>query len=171
MAVSRLAVCPGSFDPLTFGHLDMIQRGAAIFDRLVVAVLANPQKEPWFSIDDRVAMAREAIATLPSVDNVEVDTFDGLISEYVRRRQAVALVRGLRSASELADEGPMAMMNRHLNPGCETVFLIPTPSVSYISSRLVKDVARLGGRLDGLVPDPVAIRLKTLRSASGAVHV
>lgn len=168
---ARLAICAGSFDPLTNGHLDMIVRGAALFDQLVVAVLANPQKQPWFGVDERVAMLRESIAALPDVRNLEVDTFDGLLAEYARRRHAVALVRGLRTSSEFAEEGPMAMMNRHLYAGCDTVFLIPSPAVAYISSRLVKEVASLGGRLEGLVPPSVAERLSRFRSSPDTIQV
>src|SRR5690349_13350896 len=150
--VPRLAICAGSFDPVTNGHTDMIVRAARLFDRLVVAVAANPAKQAWFSVEDRVSMLRDVIGGLSGVANVEVDTFTGLLADYAERRHAVALVRGLRTASEFADESQMAMMNRHLNGGCDTIFLVPSPGSAYISSRLVKEVAALGGSLDGLVP-------------------
>jgi pantetheine-phosphate adenylyltransferase len=166
----RLAVCPGSFDPLTNGHLDMIVRGAQLFDRLVVAVLMNPGKEPLFTIDARVSMVRDVLASRPELTNVEVDTFDGLLADFTRTRRATAVLRGLRSSSEFADEAQMAMMNRHLYAGCETVFLPANPAVAYISSRLVREIARLGGPLDGLVPPLVAAHL-TRRSADRTVRV
>src|SRR5262245_54913868 len=152
----RLAVCPGSFDPMTNGHVDMIVRGSRLFDRLVVAVLANPSKQPFFPLDERVAIAREVLTTLHDVSNVEVDTFDGLLVDFVKSRRAVAVVRGLRSSSELADEAQMAQMNRHLSPSFETVFLVPAPAVGYISSRLVREISTLGGSIEGLVPPAVA---------------
>jgi pantetheine-phosphate adenylyltransferase len=149
----RLAVCAGSFDPLTNGHLDLIERAAKVFDRLIVAVLANSAKTPMFGLDERVAMVRASITTLA---NVEVDTFNGLLAEYAERRGASALVRGLRTAAEFHDEWPMAMMNRHLNPRLETVFLLPSAEAAFISSRLVKEIAAIGGPLHGLVPPLVA---------------
>ena len=166
-AAHRLAICAGSFDPVTNGHTDMIARAASLFDRLVVAVAANPSKQAWFPIEDRVSMLRDVIGAMPGVANVEVDTFTGLLADYARRRGAVALVRGLRTASEFSDESQMAMMNRHLHAGCDTIFLVPSPGSVYISSRLVKDVAALGGSLDGLVPAAVIARLTGRRASSG----
>ncbi|MCC7008878.1 MAG: pantetheine-phosphate adenylyltransferase [Acidobacteria bacterium] len=161
--VHRLAVCPGSFDPLTNGHVDMIARAARLFDEIVVAVLANTAKTPWFTADARVALTREVLAARSDVSNVRVEAFDGLLAQYVRHVGAVAVVRGLRTSSELADESQMAMMNRHLNADCETVFLVPLPGVSFISSRLIKDVAMMGGSVDGLVPPAVARALAARR--------
>jgi pantetheine-phosphate adenylyltransferase len=167
---ARLAVFPGSFDPLTNGHVDMILRAAGLFDSLVVAVLANPSKQPLFSTADRLAMIREATTGLAGSENVEIDTFDGLLVDYVRRRRASAVIRGLRTGSEFAEESQMALMNRHLSPACETLFLVPAPHVGYISSRLVKEVAALGGPLDGLVPPSVAKRLAMRPSTDRTVR-
>lgn len=153
---TRLAVCPGSFDPLTNGHIDIIERSARLFDRVIVAVLVNAEKRPLFEMPDRVAMIREALAHLP---NIEIESFEGLLAEFVRSRSAQAVVRGLRSTTEFNDEWQMAQMNRRLAPDVETVFLVPAPDVAYVSSRLVKDIARLGGPLEGLVPPGVAARL------------
>jgi pantetheine-phosphate adenylyltransferase len=158
----RLVVCPGSFDPPTNGHVAMIARAARLFDRVVVAVLANPSKRGWLPVEERLSMLRDVLAASPDRDRLEVDTFDGLLADYVRTRQASAVVRGLRSVTEFADESQMAMMNRHLVPAVETVFLVATPDVAYISSRLVREIAGLGGPLDGLVPPPVAARLARL---------
>jgi pantetheine-phosphate adenylyltransferase len=152
----RLAIVPGTFDPPTNGHVDMIERAAALFDRVVVAVLVNPAKQPLFGIDERLEMLGEIVAGMPSV---EVDTFGGLLADYVARRQAVAVVRGLRTTAEYAEEWPMALMNRHLNPACETVFLVPAAAHLPISARLVREIASLGGPLAGLVPPAVAARL------------
>jgi pantetheine-phosphate adenylyltransferase len=159
----RVAVCPGSFDPLTNGHVEMIARAARLFDRLIVAVLDNPSKQSWFTVDERTAMLREVLGALPDGRLIEVDAFSGLLVDYATRRQAVAVIRGLRTVSEFSEESQMALMNRHLS-GCETVFLVSGPAVAYISSRLVKEVAALGGPLDGLVPPAVAARMTGRRN-------
>jgi pantetheine-phosphate adenylyltransferase len=159
----RVAVCPGSFDPLTNGHVEMIARASRLFDRLIVAVLDNPSKQAWFTVDERTAMLREVLAMLPDARHIEVDSFSGLLVDYVTRRNATAVVRGLRTVNEFADESQMALMNRHLS-GCETVFLVSGPAVAYISSRLVKEVAALGGPLEGLVPEVVAARMTGRRT-------
>jgi pantetheine-phosphate adenylyltransferase len=156
-------VCPGSFDPITNGHVEMIARAARLCDTLVVAVLDNPSKQAWFTVDERTAMLREVLAPLPESRHIEVDAFSGLLVDFVTRRGASAVIRGLRTANEYADESQMALMNRHLT-GCETLFLVSGPAVAYISSRLVKEVARLGGSLDGLVPPPVAARMTGRRA-------
>jgi len=161
---SRLAVVAGSFDPLTNGHVDLIDRGLKLFDRLVVAVLVNPSKQPLFSVDDRVEMIREVIVARQWP--VEVDTFGGLLADYVRQRGAAAIVRGLRTEGEFADEFPVALMNRHLEPSCETVFVVPGASSLHISSRLVREIAGLGGPVDGLVPAGVAGRLRRRLASS-----
>ena len=153
-----IAIYPGSFDPVTNGHLDLIVRGAKIFDRLIAAVLENRDKAPLFAANERVEMLREATRDCP---NVEVDMFDGLLVEYVRRRQAQVILRGIRAISDYEYELQMALMNRKLQPGIETVFMMPAEAYSYLSSRLVKEISRLGGPLDGLVPDIVADRLRT----------
>jgi pantetheine-phosphate adenylyltransferase len=152
-----LAVYPGSFDPLTNGHVDIITRGARIFDRIIVAILINAEKAPLFSMDERLKIAREVFKDLP---NVEVDTFDGLLVDYVERRHAHVIVRGLRAVSDFEFEFQMALMNRRLNGKIETVFMMPAEQYSYISSRLIKEVFSLGGRVHGLVPDTVEERLR-----------
>ena len=157
---SRLAVCPGSFDPLTNGHVDMIRRAARLFDRVVVAVLVNASKTPLFSVDERVAILRDVLKDLPAL---EVDTFDGLLVDYVERRQADAIVRGLRAVSDFDYEYQMAQMNRRLNGRIETVFLLPAEQYAYTSSRLVKEVFMLGGSVQGLVPPAVEARLRAKR--------
>ncbi len=165
---SRIAVFPGSFDPLTNGHADVIARSARLFDRLIVAVLVNASKQPLFSADERVAMIRAVVAGLPQV---EVDTFDGLLAEYARRRGATVVVRGLRAATEFAEEWQMALINRHLHAGLETLFMPASAEVAHISSRLVKEIASLGGPIDGLVPPAVAAHLagRRLRASTQPV--
>jgi pantetheine-phosphate adenylyltransferase len=157
----RIAICAGSFDPPTNGHLDVIRRAARLFDRVIAAVLINSDKQPWYSADERAAMLSESIEDA----GVEVATFDGLLVDFARARGASALVRGVRTATEYADEQQMAMMNRHLG-GIDTVFLPASPEVAFISSRMVKDVALRGGSLEGLVPAAVARRLAA-RAGSG----
>ena len=152
-----LAIYPGSFDPLTNGHVDIISRGARLFDRIVVAILVNAEKSPLFSMEERVEIARAVFAPQP---NVEVDTFDGLLVDYVERRGAQVIVRGLRAVSDFEVEFQMALMNRRLKPNVETVFMMPAEQYTYISSRLIKEVFKLGGRVDGLVPDLVQQRLR-----------
>jgi pantetheine-phosphate adenylyltransferase len=152
----HVAVFPGSFDPLTNGHVDIIERGCYIFDRVIVAVLVNEAKTPLFSIDERVAMIREVCKDKP----VEVDTFDGLLVDYGRRKGAHAIIRGLRAVSDFEYEFQMALMNRRLNHDLETVFLMPAEQYTYTSSRLIKEVFMLGGQVSGLVPDVVEQRLR-----------
>ncbi len=152
----RLAVYPGSFDPLTNGHVDIIERGARLFDRIVIAVLVNLDKSPLFTAEERVAITREVFRDRP---NVEVDTFEGLLVDYVHRRGATTIVRGLRAVSDFEYEMQMALMNRRLNPEVETVFMMPAEQYTYVSSRLVKEVVALGGRVSGLVPPLVEARL------------
>ena len=155
--MSTLAVYPGTFDPLTNGHVDIIERGARLFDRIIVALLVNAEKSPLFSVEERLDIARTVFRNLP---NVEVDTFDGLLVDYVERRQAQVIVRGLRAVSDFEYEFQMALMNRRLNGKIETVFMMPAEQYSYISSRLIKEVFSLGGRVHGLVPDTVEERLR-----------
>jgi pantetheine-phosphate adenylyltransferase len=152
-----LAVYPGSFDPLTNGHVDIISRGARLFDRIIVAILVNAEKAPLFSMDERVEIARSVFRSQP---NVEVDTFDGLLVDYVERRGAQVIVRGLRAVSDFEFEFQMALMNRRLQPKIETVFMMPAEQYTYISSRLIKEVFKLGGRVHGLVPELVEQRLR-----------
>ena len=159
--MTRLAICPGSFDPLTVGHVDLVQRAAALFDRVVVAILVNSDKSPLFTQAERAAIVREVFTPLK---NVDVEVFDGLLVEYADRRGAVAIVRGLRSASDTDYELSMSLMNRHLKPSVDTVFLPTAASVAHVSSRLVKEVWRLGGEVRGLVPPAVEARLRAMRA-------
>ncbi len=147
--MKRVAVYPGSFDPLTNGHLDIIGRAAALFDELVVAVLQNTDKEPLFTVEERLRVLREVLRPLP---NVRVDRFEGLLVDYVRSVGGRAIVRGLRAISDFEYEFQMALMNRHLCEDVETLFLMAAEAYSYLSSRLVKEVAKLGGSVHGLVP-------------------
>ena len=157
-----VAVYPGSFDPLTNGHVDIIQRGSRLFDRIVVGVLLNLDKSPLFTVAERVEIAREVFS---GYTNVEVDTFDGLLVDYARRKHAGVIVRGLRAISDFEYEMQMALMNRHLNPEVETVFMMPAEPYTYVSSRLVKEVVALGGSVTGLVPRLVEARLRDKKLA------
>ncbi|MGO9642882.1 MAG: pantetheine-phosphate adenylyltransferase [Candidatus Acidiferrales bacterium] len=156
-AAMKLAIYPGTFDPVTNGHLDLIDRGSKIVDRLIVGVLRNLEKEPLFSLDERVEMMREVTA---GSAQVEVDVFDGLLVEYARKRNAGVILRGIRAISDYEYELQMAMMNRRIEPQIETVFMMPAEPYSYLSSRLVREIARLGGPLAGLVPPTVERRLR-----------
>ncbi len=160
--MSTLAVYPGSFDPLTNGHVDIITRGARLFDRIVVAILVNAEKTPLFNMAERVEIARAVFKDYP---NVEVDTFDGLLVDYVEKRKARVIVRGLRAISDFEFEFQLALMNRRLNSEIETVFMMPAEQYVYISSRLIKEVFALGGRVHGLVPDMVEARLRDKQAA------
>jgi len=162
---ARLAVYPGSFDPLTNGHVDIISRGAALFDRIVVAILVNPEKRALFTLEERVEIAREVFADF---EGVEIDTFDGLLVDYARRRDASVIVRGLRAISDFEYEMQMALMNRKLNPELETVFMMPAETFTYLSSRLVKEVFSLGGTVDEFVPPCVVSRLQRKQPKRGS---
>jgi pantetheine-phosphate adenylyltransferase len=151
------AIYPGSFDPPTNGHLDLIGRGSHIFDRLVVAILRNPEKSPLFTVSERQRMLEELTSDFK---NVRVDTFDGLTVDYAAKVNASAVLRGIRALSDYEYELQMALMNRKLRPDLETVFMMPAEQYSYLSSRLVREVARLGGKISGLVPEMVETRLK-----------
>jgi pantetheine-phosphate adenylyltransferase len=151
------AIYPGSFDPPTNGHFDLIERGSKIFDELVVAILRNPEKDPLFSVADRRKMLESMTSAF---DNVSVDTFDGLTVDYALRVEAQAILRGIRAISDYEYELQMALMNRKLQPGLETVFMMPAAKYSYLSSRLVREVAQLGGPIDCLVPEVVRLRLR-----------
>jgi pantetheine-phosphate adenylyltransferase len=148
----RLAVFPGSFDPLTNGHVDIILRSARLFERIVVAVLVNQEKKPLFSADERVGTIREVFREYP---NIEAESFEGLLVKYARRRRASAIIRGIRAVSDYEYEFQMALMNRHLEPMLETVFMMPAEQYTYLSSRLTKEVFNLGGDVSGLVPPAV----------------
>jgi len=164
MTETPLAIYPGSFDPFTLGHLDLVSRGLAVFDRLVVAVVNNPQKTSLFTAEERVEMIRETLDFNP---RVEVEAFDGLLIQYVRSKGAKVILRGLRAVSDFEYEFQMAQMNRHLEPGIETFFMMTGQNFFYLNSRLVKEVARLGGSVQGLVPDNVLLRLNTKFSRQG----
>jgi pantetheine-phosphate adenylyltransferase len=157
-----VAIYPGSFDPLTNGHVDIIQRGARFFDRIVVGILINLEKAPLFTVPERVDIARTVLKGSP---NVEVDTFDGLLVDYARRINATVIVRGLRAISDFEYEMQMALMNRRLSPDVETVFMMPAEPYTYVSSRLVKEVVALGGTVTGLVPTLVEERLRDKKMA------
>jgi pantetheine-phosphate adenylyltransferase len=148
----RLAIFPGSFDPLTNGHVDIVLRSTQLFERVLIAVLVNADKKPLFSAGERVDIIREVFREYP---NVEVDSFEGLLVDYARGRRASAIVRGLRAVSDFEYEFQMALMNRHLEPTLETVFMMPAEQYTYLSSRLIKEVFSLGGEVRGLVPPVV----------------
>lgn len=154
--MSLTALCPGTFDPVTNGHLDILERASRLFDALVVAVLENPAKEPLFAAEERVAMLKEAVAGL---ENVEVDSFSGLLVDYAVQREARIIVKGLRAVSDFDYELQMAQMNHRL-AGVETCFVPTSPKWSYLSSSLVKEIAGYGADIHGLVPDNVRERLK-----------
>ena len=163
-----VAIYPGSFDPLTNGHVDIIQRGSRFFDRIIVAVLLNVEKAPLFSVSERVEIAKEVFRDRP---NVEVDTFDGLLVEYARSRRASFIVRGLRAVSDFEYEMQMALMNRHLSPDVETIFMMPAEPYTYVSSRLVKEVVALGGSVNGLVPELVERHLRDKQLARESTRI
>ncbi len=149
----RIAVYPGTFDPVTFGHLDLVERGAKQVDRLIIAILRNEDKRALFTVEERAALLRDAVAPWK---NVVVDDFDGLLVDYAKRTKATLILRGLRAVSDFEYELQMAMMNRRLAPDLETAFFMPNEAFSYVSSRLVREVARLGGDISGLVPEAAA---------------
>ena len=157
----RRAIYPGSFDPVTNGHLDIIQRGCKLFDEIIVAVLVNPEKKAFFTIEERCEMLS---AVLKDIDHgdcvVSVESFAGLMVQYASDRNANAIVRGIRAISDYEYELQMALMNRRLQPALETVFMMPAEEYSYVSSRLVKEVFQLGARIDGLVPALVEQRMR-----------
>ena len=154
------AICPGSYDPVTNGHLDIITRAAGIFDRVVVGVVGNPHhKEPMFTLDERVTFIRDALASL---DNVEVDVFRELVVDFARKWNAKAIVKGLRVISDFEWEFQMNQLNRTLAPEVETVYVMASPAVSFVSSSGVKEIAAFGGKVDELVPAAVALRFAEL---------
>ena len=154
------AICPGSYDPVTNGHLEVIARAAAIFDRVVAGVIGTPQhKTPMFDLDERVAFVREAVG---GIENVEVDVFKELVVDFARRWEAKAIVKGLRVISDFEWEFQMNQLNRHLAPDIETMYVMANPNVSFVSSSGVKEIAAFGGDISDLVPEPVASRFKEM---------
>ena len=153
----RVAIYPGSFDPLTSGHVDIIERGSRIFDSIIVAILINAEKVPLFSENERIAIIKEVFK---DNKNVQAETFNGLLVDYAQRKNASVLVRGLRAVSDFEYEFQMALMNRHLAPGLETVFMMPDEKYTFVSSRLIKEVFMLGGEVSNLVPSVVEQKLR-----------
>ena len=158
--MSKRAVYPGMFDPIHNGHVDVVQRSLQIFDELIVAVVANPSKQPLFTVSQRLEMLDEATANLGVGPHLRIVAFDGLLIDLVARERAHCIVRGIRAVSDFEYEFQMALMNRRLTPDIETVFMMPAENYSYLSSRLVKEIAELGGSVAGLVPESVEKRLK-----------
>ncbi|HET6855328.1 MAG TPA: pantetheine-phosphate adenylyltransferase [Pyrinomonadaceae bacterium] len=157
----RRAIYPGSFDPVTNGHLDIIERGCKLFDEIIVSILVNPDKQPFFSLDERRDMLTEVLQDISQGKcAVRVDSFRGLLVNYAVAQQASVIVRGIRAISDYEYELQMALMNRRLEPGIETVFMMPAETYSYVSSRLVKEVFQLGGAVTGLVPPLIERRMK-----------
>jgi len=158
----RRAIYPGTFDPLTNGHVDIIARACRLFDEVIVALLFNPGKSPMFTVPERVEILNEVLP--PQFPNVLIETFEGLLVEYCRQRQAQTIIRGVRSIKDYDYELPMVLMNRRLNPNVETVLLVASEENSYVSSSLIKEVFGLGGSIDGLVPEIVIERMKQQRT-------
>ncbi len=152
----RLAVYPGSFDPVTNGHLDVVRRAAKLFDRVVIAIAESESKHPLFSLEERRDLVAKAIKPLA---NVEADTFTGLLVDYVEKRRGDAVIRGLRAVSDFEFEFQLALMNRKLNERIETIFMMPKDVYTFLSSRIVKEIARLGGDVSGFVPEEVRVAL------------
>jgi pantetheine-phosphate adenylyltransferase len=157
----RRAIYPGSFDPVTNGHLDIIERGCKLFDEIIIGILVNPDKQPFFTVEERKEMLNEVVKSINKGScALRVDSFRGLLVKYAVAQQADVIVRGIRAISDYEYELQMALMNRRLEPGIETVFMMPAEIYSYVSSRLVKEVFHLGGAITGLVPPHVENRMK-----------
>jgi len=155
--MKKLAIYPGTFDPITFGHLDVIQRASELFDVVIVAVLENATKTPLFTKEERVEMIKEAVKSIP---NVEVDVFEGLLVDYAKRKGAIAIIRGLRAVSDFEYEFQMALMNRKISNGITTVFLMPHEKYTYLNSSIVRELARLNASVSDFVPQFVAEKFK-----------
>jgi len=157
----RRAIFPGSFDPVTNGHLDIIERGCKLFDEIIIGILVNPDKQPLFTVEERKEMLNEVIKSISKGHcSVRVDSFSGLLVKYAVAQQADVIVRGIRAISDYEYEMQMALMNRRLEPSIETVFMMPAETYSYVSSRLVKEIFQLGGIIDSLVPPLIEKRMK-----------
>ncbi len=157
----RRAIYPGSFDPITNGHLDIIERGCKLFDEIIVAILVNPNKQPLFSIEEREEILSEVLETINHHScTILIEDFQGLLVQYAVKKNADVIVRGIRAVSDYEYELQMALMNRRLEPQIETVFMMPAEEYSYVSSRLVKEVFSLGGKIEGLVPSSVEKRMQ-----------
>ncbi|EEF62851.1 pantetheine-phosphate adenylyltransferase [Pedosphaera parvula] len=159
----RTVIYPGSFDPLTNGHLDVIQRATKLFDRVIVAVAKNESKSPLFTLSERLDLVSQCVKHLP---NVEADTFDGLLVDYAEKQSAQAIIRGLRAVSDFEFEFQLALMNRKLNERVETIFMMPKDTYTFLSSRIVKEIARLGGNISTFVPSPVQVALHSKGTVS-----
>lgn len=159
----RIAICPGSFDPLTNGHLDVIQRATKLFDRVIVAVAHNESKQPFFTLAERMNMAASAVGHMPTV---EVDSFDRLLVDFAEQRGAHAIVRGLRAVSDFEFEFQLALMNRNMNERVETIFMMPKDTYTYLSSRMIKEIARLGGDVGAFVPPQIKAALEAKYSGA-----
>jgi pantetheine-phosphate adenylyltransferase len=174
----RRAIYPGSFDPVTNGHLDIIERGCKLFDEIIISILVNTEKKPFFTVEERHEMLSEVLNEIKKGDcKLRVDSFQGLLVNYAVAQQANVIVRGIRAISDYEYELQMALMNRRLEPGIETVFMMPAETYSYVSSRLVKEVFQLGGTVEGLVPPFIEKRMKekmsqlrTERGSAGSEH-
>ncbi len=160
MADLKIAIYPGTFDPITNGHLDLIKRALKIFDRLIVAIGENPAKKPLFTLEERLNMIKEVIKDLPERDRVEVESFEGLLVDFTKKKQAVAIIRGLRAVSDFEYEMQLALMNRKLSNSIDTIFLMPSLKWIFLSSSIIKEAAKLGGDISDLVPPLVAEKLK-----------
>ncbi len=157
----RVAVYPGSFDPITHGHTSILKSGLTVFDKVIVAVLHNPNKKALFTVEERIELIRESVPEVTEeADRVEIDSFDGLLVDYCRQRKARTILRGLRAVADFEYELQMANMNRHLNPKVETVFIMADDAYFYVSSKIIKEAAKLGGDVQQLVPRAVAERLR-----------
>lgn len=164
----KLAICPGSFDPITLGHLDIIQRAAIMFDRVIVAVMVNPSKNPSFTAEERLDMIKAVTLQIP---NVEVECFDGLLADFARLKRAQAIVRGLRALSDFEYEFQMALANRKMNPETDTVFLTTSAQHMYLSSSMVKSIAKFGGDISDFVPECICGRINERLCRCGNVEI